>query len=263
MFAIVWALVTLYPLLWTVLASLKTNSEIFGRPFSLPAVYHFEHYLDAFVKANMGASVRNSLVISTSTTLLTVALASMAAYSLAKFRFRWLNLAYILFIAGVIIPIHSCMIPLVRTISAFKGQNNYLVLVLLYTAYNLPMSIFVITGYFRGIPRDLDEAAMMDGCGPLRHLTHILAPIAMPAISTAAILTFLSTYNELIFAMLFITRKALYTVPLALLTFVGYRSTEYGPTFASVIISILPMLLIYLLFQEKVQKGLTAGAVKG
>jgi raffinose/stachyose/melibiose transport system permease protein len=262
-FAALWAFVTLYPLFWTTVASLKTNSEIFGRPFGLPTEYHFEHYGAALSKANMGAAVRNSLLISVGTTLLTIGLASVASFSLARYKFRWVSLAYILFVAGVIIPIHSTMIPLVRTISAFKGQNNYLVLALLYTAYNLPIAIFIITAYFKGIPRDLDEAATMDGCGAFRRLTQILMPIALPAISTAAILTFLATYNELIFAMLFITKKAMYTVPLALLTFVGYRSTEYGPTFASVIISILPMLVIYLFFQEKVQKGLTAGAVKG
>lgn len=259
---IVWAIITIYPLFWTVISSLKTNTEIFVNTFALPGEYHFEHYSEAFFKANMGRSILNSLIIASSTTVLVIILASLASFVLARFRFKWINIVYILFIVGIMIPIQSTMIPLVRTMGAINGTNNYPIIILLFAAWNLPISVFLITGYFKGIPRELDEAALIDGASPFSLLTRIFVPIAAPAISTAGILTFLFTYNDLIFSLLFITRKNLYTVPIALLSFVGYRSVDYGPTFASVIISIAPMMIIYLLFQERVQAGLSAGAVK-
>lgn len=262
-FAVLWSLITIYPLFWTVMSSLKTNSEIFGQTFKLPEEFHFEYYAHALFKANMGRSLLNSLFLTSATTLCTVVFASMAAFILARYRFKWINTIYIFFIAGLMIPIHSCMIPLVRTISAIKGQNSYLVMILLYTAFSMPLSVFLITGYMKGIPKELDEAAIIDGCGPYLLFIRIIMPLAAPILSTAGILTFLFTYNELIFAVLFISRKTLYTVSLSLLSFVGYRSTDYGPTFASVILSVVPMVIIYILFQEKVEKGLSAGAVKG
>lgn len=258
----IWAVVTLYPLFWTIISSLKTNTEIFSDTFALPTIYRFEHYQIAFEKANMGQAVLNSLKISIPTTLLVILFGALASFILARFKFKWINYVYILFIVGVMIPIQSTMIPLVRTMNFVNGTNNYPVIILLFVAWNLPMAIFLMTGYFKGISRELEEAALIDGANPLQLLTNIFVPIGIPAISTAGILTFLFTYNDLIFSLLFINRNNLATVPIALLSFVGFRATEYGPTFASVIISIAPLLIVYLLFQERVESGLSAGALK-
>lgn len=263
MIAVMWSIMTLYPLIWTFLSSLKTNNEIFGKPFNLPTIFHFEYYMDALVKANMAQCLFNSLIITSATTFLVVAISSMAAYVLARFTFKWINYIYLYFIAGVIVPIHSCLVPLVRMISAVNGQNNYPIIILLYTAFNLPVAVFLITGFMKGIPKELDEAATIDGCGPFSLLFKILLPVASPILATAAILTFLFTYNELIFAVLFISKRSLYTISLGLLSFIGFRAINYGPTFAGVIIAVIPMIVIYTLFQERVEKGLSAGAVKG
>jgi raffinose/stachyose/melibiose transport system permease protein len=133
---------------------------------------------------------------------------------------------------------------------------------LIYVAFQLPLSVFIITGYMKGISRELDEAAEMDGCSPPRLFFRIILPISKPAIATSAIISFLFFYNELIFAVVFLSEKVKFTISLGMLQFVGYRTVQMGPIFASIVVSIIPMITIYLLFQNQVQHGMVAGAVK-
>jgi len=134
---------------------------------------------------------------------------------------------------------------------------------LVYTAFQLPMSIFLITGYMRIIPKELTEAAIIDGCSMTSLLFRIFIPISAPGIATSGIIAFLFIYNELIFSVMFINERVKFTISLGMLYFVGDRNTQMGPIFASIILAVLPMIIVYLLFQEKVQKGMIAGSVKG
>lgn len=264
-FSIFWSFITLYPFITTFFSSLKNNDEIFGNMFAPPTVFRFQNYIDAITGARMDRAIFNSLYVTSMTTVVLVIVGSMAGYILARFRYKILNFVYVLFILGIMLPIHSTLIPLAKTVSStpWLGPNSFTTLMLIYTAFQLPVTIFIITGFMRGISRELDEAATIDGCGPIGILFKIILPLAKPGIATAAIISFLFIYNELIFAVIFLSKPAKFTISLAMLYFVGDRTMRMGPIFASIILAVLPMICIYLAFSERVQKGMTAGAIKG
>ncbi|HEX2926586.1 MAG TPA: carbohydrate ABC transporter permease [Ruminiclostridium sp.] len=263
--ACIWVVVNLYPLLFTVISSFKNNDEIFSSGTSalkLPASLRFSNYVEAFTKANMARCLMNSILIAGCSTLLVLLFASMVSYVISRFNYK-INTALLLyFTLGVMIPIHTTLVPLLKIVNSLHGQNSYLMIIILYTTFNMPMAILLIVGHMKGITKSMDESAILDGCGPVRLFSSIILPLALPAISTAGIITFLYVYNDLLFGVMFISDKSMYTITLGMLTFVGSKMTEYGPIFASIIISVLPMIIIYLLFQEKVESGLAAGAVK-
>lgn len=264
-FAIIGSAMTLYPLLFTIFSSMKNNDEIFSSASSalmLPTTLRFENYVDALIKGNMAKCLLNSLFISGMSTLLVIIFASMVSYVISRYNYKFNSYILLYFILGIMIPIHSTLVPLMKIINSIHGQNNYLVIILIYTTFNLPLAVLMLAGHMKGISKSMDESAILDGCGPVRLYSRIIIPLTLPAISTIGIITFLYIYNDLLFGVMFISKKAMYTITLGMQTFVGSKITTYGPIFASIIISILPMIIIYLLFQEKVEKGLAAGAVK-
>ncbi len=262
-FPIFWAIVTLYPLYIALISSVKVNSEIFGSMFKLPKEYHFRFYRDAIEKANMDGCILNSLILTTGSTLLLVIVSSMISFVLAKHTSKFMNMIYYLFIVGIMLPIHSTIIPLAKIISSMNGMNNYFVMILIYVAFQLPMSVFLITGFMRGISNEISEAAAIDGCHLFDLLFRIYIPLSAPGIATSGIIAFLAVYNELIFSVMFITERSKFTISQGLLYFVGDKTVQMGPIFASIILAIIPMIIVYLIFHESVQKGMLAGAVKG
>jgi len=263
-FAVIWSAITLFPLYFTLISSVKSNTEIFGlSAFKLPTRYHFEHFVRVFVEAGLGRALFNSFFIASISTLLVVLLASMASFYLAKSTGRLPGMLYAYISIGIMVPIHSTLVPLVKLVSSIDGYNSYFTIIAVYATFQIPFAVFLITGYIRSLNKEIDESAMIDGCGPVRYLFTFVIPISMPIISTTAILTFLFIYNELIFAVLFLTKKEMYTISLSMLSFVGERSVEMGPIFAAIVIAILPMIAVYLTMQEKVIGGLSSGAVKG
>ena len=231
--------------------------------FGLPKILRFENYEDAFIVANIDKALLNSIFISGASVLLLLLIGSMASYVLSRYNYRFNNALLLYFTTGIMIPAQCVLIPLVEIVNRVHGRNSYLTMIIVYAALNLPLAIFIISNYMRTIGREIDESAIIDGCGPFRLLMRIIVPIAMPGLSTAAIISFLYIYNELIFASVFLSRKDMYTVPIALLSFKGKMDLQIGPTFAAVMLSIFPIVVFYLMFQSKVEKGLTAGAIKG
>ncbi|TVY01272.1 carbohydrate ABC transporter permease [Cohnella terricola] len=260
--SILWALVTLYPLVFTVMSSFKTTDEIYSAPFKLPSLYSFSNYAKALFDAGMLRAIGNSFGISIVSTLSVILLGSLASFVLARLGLKFGNAILLYFLLGIMIPIHTTLIPLMKMVSSVNGHNHYLTLILIYTAFHLPFAIFLISSHMRGISKELDESATLDGCGPIRLFASILFPLTMPAIATAFILTFLYVYNDLVIAVIFISDKSMFTIPLTMLTFVARSLTEYGPIFASIVVSIIPMVIVFLAFQERVVSGLAAGAVK-
>lgn len=262
-FAIGWALMTLYPLLVTVLSSVKSNEEIFGRMFALPQAWHLEFYYESFVNARMGRYILNSLFLATSTTVFMAIIASMASYVLAKTAFKFVKPVYLIFLVGVMIPLHSTIIPIAKIVGAIRGMDNYLVLILVYTTFQLPQAIFLITGFMKGIDREIDEAATIDGCSLVGTLFRIILPISTSIIFTASLLAFISVYSELIFSVILLSSPDLYPVSRGLMYFTGDHTQRMGPIFASLIMAALPMVCIYVFAHEHIQRGMLAGAVKG
>jgi len=262
-FSVIWAFVSLYPLFFTIISSLKNNDEIFFNALSLPSEMNFDNYYHAFVTANIGRCIINTLVITSLSVLLLLVVSSMASYAIATINIKVNEILLMYFTIGIMVPIHVTLIPLYSLISKLNGENNYLTMILLYAAFQIPMSVFLITGFMKGISNEIKEAAVIDGCGVFRLLLVIYAPLSAPIISTSAITAFLFIYKDLIFAVLFITKKSMYTISLGMLAFVGEMTVDMGPIFASIVLSTLPMTIVYLLFQEKIETGLCAGAIKG
>ena len=261
--AIFAAMVTFFPLIVTFVSSLKTNEEILLGMFSWPKGWNFGNYPEAVRAANAFKAIGNSLFVAIATLVVTVIIAMPGAYAIARKNYSYLKAVYILFMAGVMVPVHCTLVSVTKISSALGTKNSYIFLILIYTAFNLSQAVFLFTGYISSLDKGLDEAAKIDGCSDLRILVQILLPICKPIIATEAILVFIYGYSELIFSLILITDSTKYTISRAMLNFTSNFTTDYGPQFAFVIMSMIPMLVIYLILHEKVEAGMLAGAVKG
>lgn len=263
LFALVWGITTIFPLLVTFLSSVKDNDGIYLGLFSFPKKWIWQNYIDSFRVANIGRGVLNSIIIAVISTILVIVIAMLAAYVLSRKNFKLKNFVYTLFIIGVMIPVHCAIIPISGLSTVLKGKNTYWFIILVYAAFNLSQAIFLFTGYLNSIDKELDEAAIIDGCNDFQLLFKILFPVSVPIISTEAILAFIYGYGELIFAMILFTDEKKYTVARSMLAFQGSYQTSLGPIFACIIIAVLPMIVLYIFFHEKVQSGMMSGSIKG
>ncbi|QUH27694.1 carbohydrate ABC transporter permease [Vallitalea guaymasensis] len=262
-FLIVMALVFVGPMVFTLLSSMKGNVEIFDNPFGLPEKFLISNYVTAWKEANMGTYFVNSILISVSTVAILIVVSSMVAYVLARFDFKLNKFLGIFFLLGMMIPMHTILVPVAYIIGSFNLKNNIFALILLYVAFSLPFSIFVLTSFMKGINASLEEAAIIDGAGYFQIYSRVMLPLTVPAISTVSIFNFLGAWNNVLFPLLFINNNKLKPISLGLLNFNGERGSEYGPLMAAIIITVFVPFVIYLLFQEKVESGLAAGAIKG
>jgi len=260
---LIYALLTLYPLIWLIISAFKSNSEFFSRPFGLPEVWHFDNFVRAWKSSKMATSFFNSVIVSVVSLVLTLLLSALVSYVLARFKFRLKGWTMVFFIIGMLIPIHSTLVPLFILMKQMSILNTYWALILPYTAFAMPTAIFVLTAYLATIPKDIEEAAYIDGTGLWGVFFRIMLPMSLPALSTVTILTFLHSWNDFSFALVFISKSTLKTLPLSISMFADGFQTDYSLTLAAMTLSVLPTILVFLLFQEQVMKGMTAGAVKG
>ena len=262
-FAIFWSVITIMPLLTTFFSSFKSNPEIFSNMLSLPQKWLVQNYYDALFGANILRSVVNSMLLGLGTAFLVIIVAMLASYVFSRKTHFYVKPIYLLFLTGLMLPVHTAIIPLSKMAAGIGLIDSYLYLIPVYAAFQLPQAVFLATGYMNTISRELDEAATIDGCNMFKVLYHILFPISAPVISTIAILSFVYGYSELIFSIILLTDKNKFPVSRALMFFTGERVTRMGPVFAAIIIAVIPMVILYIFFHEKVQKGMVAGAVKG
>ncbi|NUU80298.1 MULTISPECIES: carbohydrate ABC transporter permease [Paenibacillus] len=259
----VYGILTLYPFYWLVISAFKTNEDFYSRPFGLPAHWNVANFSNAWESSRLGTAFGNSLVVSVGSLILTLFIAALASFILARFQFRWKGLVMTFFVVGMLIPIHSTLVPLFILMKQMSLLNTYWALILPYTAFALPTAIFVLTAYLTSVPRDIEEAAFIDGTGLWGLFTRIMLPMSVPALSTVTILSFLHAWNDFSFALVFINKTGLKTLPLAIANFADGYQTDYGLTLAAMTLSVIPTIILYLVFQEQVMKGMTAGAVKG
>ncbi len=257
------SLLFLVPLAFALLSSFKDSNEIFRSPLKLPEVWQAGNYATAWVKGNFSTYFMNTVALTVSTMLLTAAVSLFGCYILAKFRFRMNAFMFVFFIAGLMVPGQLVIIPLASVFGFFKLQNNYAMLVLLITAFNIPMTVLILTGFIKSVPDEMEESAIMDGCKPVRFVLEILLPLCAPALASVSIFNFLSAWNNLLFPLVFIGKESLKTISIGLLSFSGIYSRDYGGQMAGIIIAVIVPIIAYILLQEKVEKGLTGGAVKG
>jgi len=259
------ALMAIYPFIWMVLYSLKSTEEIFvTNPFGLPREWRFENYLRAFQSYDVLLYFRNSLIVAFFTVVLTLLLALMFSYAVARMKLKIMGFLKTYVIVGMFIPVQIILIPLLILVRDFHLANTFTSIILPYVAFGLPFSTIVFYGFFRSIPYAMEESAFMDGAGIFTTFFRIIVPLVKPAIATILILRFLSSWNEFTLALILISDNAIKTLPLGLIAFQGQFTTDWGAMGAALTIASLPTLLMYLAFSNQVEKAMSAGsAVKG
>ena len=261
---IFFAVYTLFPLIWLVISSLKTNFEFQAMsPFSLPAKPQWVNYSNALTVAGLGRMLLNSVFVGLAATVLNVIIASMSAYCISRFRFRGRENIFTLFTAGILVPLNALMVPYFVIINKLGLYNTYGGMILLYSAIGIPMSTFLIRGLLDSIPMEVEEAAYIDGCGFFGRFWHILLPLSRTGIVTAATFEFLTCWNEFVFANLIVSSEKLRTIQVGIRYFTNQFSTDYVSMYAAIVISNVPSIIGYILFQEQIIAGMTSGAVKG
>lgn len=261
-YLLVMTVVFAMPMVFTLLSSVKTKLEIFSDPFALPKVPQFVNYIVAWKEANMSRYFINSIIQAGATVIILAIMASMAAYVLSRFDFKGNKFLLLFFTVGMMVPMHTVLVPVAYIIGALNLKNNILALILIYVSFSLPFSILVMTNFMKGVNRSLEEAAVIDGATYFQVYRLVILPLCIPALSTISIFNFLSAWNNILFPLLFINDKKLKPISLGLLNFNGERGSDYGPLMAAIVITVALPLILYLLFQEKVEGGLAAGAVK-
>lgn len=262
LFLIANAVMFAMPMVFTLLSSVKTKVEIFSKPFALPEVFQWKNYVDAWNGANMGQYFLNSIIQAGATVIVLAIVASMAAFMLSRFDFKINGFLSVFFMVGMMIPVHTVLVPVSYIIGALNLKNNIPALIMIYVAFNLPFSIIVTTNFMKGVNKSLEEAALIDGATYFQIYRKVMLPLSLPALSTISIFNFLGAWNNILFPLLFINDKNLKPIALGLLNFNGERGSEHGLLMAAIVITVVVPLVLYLLFQEKVESGLSAGAVK-
>ncbi|MDD2971254.1 MAG: carbohydrate ABC transporter permease [Lachnospiraceae bacterium] len=258
------ALTQLFPLYWLVTFSLKSNIEIFGaNVIGLPQEWRWDNYIEAFTTGGIFRYFMNSVLYSLVTVVMTGLLSAMAGYALTRMHWKFRALVFGIFTLGIMIPTQAALLPLFQVLDKLGLKGGYLGLMIPYTVFAIPMSIMILTGFYKGIPKEMEEAAYIDGCGVFRCFASIIIPIIKPALATASIFTFLNTWNELMFANTLVDSDKFRTLPVGIMSFAGQYSTDWGLIGAGMVIATLPTILIYFLLSNQVQESLVAGAVKG
>ena len=252
-----------FQFLWLVFDSLKTNEELLDNPFKLPAVFQFKNYTEAIEAAGLGRLIINSLVISTCATFLNILFASMCAFVIARHTFWGKNVLFLMITAGILVPLNALIIPYFAIINFLNLYDTRIGLILVYCAVGLPVSTFILTEFFRSIPKEIEEASFLDGCNFVARYFRIMLPLALPGLATAGTFQFILCWNEFIYAMLLTSSTEIRTIQFGISYFTNQFFSDYVGMFAAVVVSILPSITVFILFKERVITGLTAGSVKG
>ncbi|WP_329091615.1 MULTISPECIES: carbohydrate ABC transporter permease [unclassified Streptosporangium] len=271
---LVWTVLVVVPIVWTFLASVKSEDEIFGDAWSLPASLRLDNWARAWEQAHIGQYMINSVVVVAFGTFGTMLFGSMAAYVLARYRFRGNRAIYLLFVSGLAFPVYLALTPLffvvqnmgtVPVIGPFIGLNTHGGLVLVYIAYSLPFTVFFLAAFFRTLPGAVAEAAFVDGASHARVFFQIMLPMAKPGIVSVTIFNVLGQWNQYQLPLVLLNSdrdKWVLTQGIADISTAAGYDADWSALFAALSMAILPMLIVYTLFQSQIQKGLTAGALK-
>jgi raffinose/stachyose/melibiose transport system permease protein len=260
----IWALINLFPLYWMFTFSFKSNAEIFGENvIGLPNEWLISNYERALNVGNIGRFFLNSIIVSGITIVLVVFVSMMAAFALTRMVWKGRKVMNNIFILGMTVPIHAAILPVYLMLSKLHMLNSYQALIVPYTAFSLSIAILIFTGFLQEIPKELDESAFIDGCGVWGIFFKIIFPMMRPAISTVGIFTFISCWNEMMFAVIFIDKPQFKTITVGIQQLSGSYTTDWGPIGAALSLSTFPMLFVYAFLSRKIHESFNAGAIKG
>ncbi|MBS4204323.1 carbohydrate ABC transporter permease [Lederbergia citrea] len=251
-----------YPFLYMISTALKSQRDFFEKPFSMFTSFKLGNFIDVF-KMGLTNYFVNSIIVTVVSVGTVVLIASLASYPLSRMNFKFNRVLFLLFISGMMLPIHATLIPIFKLSESMGIYDTLLALIGPYIAFSLPISIFILTQFMRDIPKSLEEAAKIDGCNHLGIFRHVIMPMLTPALTAVIIYNAISLWNEFVFALVLITSPESMTLPLGLQAFKGEFSVNVPGLMAALTLASLPLLVIYIFSQEKVVKGLTGGAVKG
>jgi len=251
----------LVPILWIFSVSLRSNKDVFNAVFFTKEI-HFENYITAWKTFNFSKVFLNSIFVTFLSVVITIIFASLAAYSFSKLKYSGSNIIFYIILLGIMIPPAAVVIPIFVIMKYLNLYNNLMSLVLSYIAFGLPIAVLIFRGFFMSIPKDLIEAARIDGSSEIGTFFRIVIPLSKPAIATVTIFLFMQNWNEFILALVLLRDRILYTLPVSMANFVGQWDTPWHLLTAGVIISSVPIFIVYLFIQDLFVKGLTAGAIK-
>lgn len=254
--------ITGYPFVWMVLSSFKSDSEYFSNPWGIPSEWHFENFVAAW-NEGISSYLFNSLYITFFSVVGLLIVSTLIAFYLVVRPFRGSKVLLGTLFLAMLIPIHSTLIPLFKLANAVGAYDTFWALFFPYIGFNLPIAVFLIYGFFKQIPKELEEAAVVDGCNIYQIFFKIYFPLAKPILATVTILSFFAIMNDFIFPLVMTTSDSLKTLPLGLMSFKGNFSASYSLISASLVITTAPIIILYMFLQKHIQSGVVAGSVKG
>ena len=259
--------VSMYPVFWNIYSSFKTNEEFLGNPFSLPRGLHFENYINVFThpQSNIPTNFLNSLYVVGITILVLVVCVIPCAYILARYKFPGSRLIELTFMAAIFIQGAYIMAPVFRIFNTMGWRNMLTPIGVVYAVTQFPFSVFLLTGFMRGIPRDYEEAAMIDGCSNFGILTRVIVPMSKPSIITVGMLSALAAWNEYPLALVLLNQPDKQTLPVGMAIFAEVMTfrTDWGALFAALVIVLIPTIILYAIGQKYLIQGISAGGIKG
>jgi len=258
----VYSVLIFYPLFNMIVSSLKTTREIFQRPFGLPSTIVLDNYRVVWIEKGFGRYFANSLFVTFVSMVFVVVLGSMAAYGVSRYSYRLRTLLYMLFLSGIMLPLKAAIIPLFLLIKRLGLMNSHASIILIFLAMGLPSTVFILSGFMKSIPMDLEHAARIDGCSDWSIYRRVVMPVTAPAIALVTIYNAVPLWNDFFFPLVFLQSDRLKTVPVGLSSFFGQHSTNWSLLFTGLSIAILPMLGLYLFMSRYFIRGMTAGAIK-
>ena len=261
-FAFLIATISIYPILLMILSSFKTSAEIFTSPLSFPKTFNLDTYRNLLDMIPFTTYFMNSVFVSVVSVLFILITSSLAAFYIARFTFVWNNIIFFFFLMGMMLPIKLGIVPLFILMKDLNLLNSLWSLIFMYVATGIPLSILILTGFFRTMPRELEEAARIDGAGNLRILWNVVLPLMRPALGTVMIIQFIQSWNDFFFPLIFITDDLKKTIPVGMLSLFGEYSADWGALFAGLTLASLPMIVLFFIASKQFMEGLTQGAIK-
>jgi N-acetylglucosamine transport system permease protein len=260
-----WSLVVIFPMVWVLVSSFKTDQEIFFSPWLPPAQPQWDNFVRAWSKASMGRYLLNSLIVILPSIFLTLLFSAMAGYVLARYAFPGNRVIFFGFMGGMLFPVMLALVPLFFLLNSLKILDSRVGLILVYTAYSLPFTVFFLTGFLKTLPSELIEAAIIDGASHYQVFFRIVLPLAKNGLVSMAIFNFLGQWNQYILPLVLLTSSKKYVLSqgLAFLAHQQRYQSDWSGLFAAITIVMLPTLIVYVIFQNQIQRGLTIGALKG
>ena len=260
-----WAVTVIFPMIWMIYSSFKTDQDLFFSPWAAPVELQWDNFARAWTKAHVGDYLLNTLIVVVPALLLTLIISAMAAYVLARFEFVGRRFLFYMFLSGMLFPVFLALVPLFNLVNQLKMLNTFHGLIIVYIAYSLPFTIFFLTGFFKTLPTEIEESAIMDGANPYQVFFKVMLPMASPGLISMGIFNFLGMWNQYVLPLVLISDESKYMLSqgLAFMLFKQFYENDWSALFAALTIIMVPTLIVYITFQKQIQDGITTGALKG